>query len=153
MNHLSYRFCDKRAHFSLAHELVHNVENNGSLLEAQLLKDAVILGYCAIEQVCLVNLIAIHRFVIFGSALEVVPEAQGQKLACAWNWISILSSARDLNDLVRLKKLNLSFALGSHNHSAVMLLPDYLDQLEVLLRCQSRERFVKNHSSIRTWQC
>ena len=85
MNHLSYRFCDKRAHFSLAHELVHNVENNGSLLEAQLLEDAVILGNRAIEQVCLVNLIAIHRFVIFGSALEVVPEAQGQKLACAWN--------------------------------------------------------------------
>ena len=85
MNHLSYRFCDKRAHFSLAHELVHNVENNGSLLEAKLFEDAVILGNRAIEQVCLVNLIAIHRFVIFGSALEVVPEAQGQKLACAWN--------------------------------------------------------------------
>ena len=75
VNHLSYRFGDKRAHFSLAHELVHNVENDGSLLEAQLLEDAVVLGNRAIEQVCLVNLIAIHRFVIIGSALEVVPEA------------------------------------------------------------------------------
>lgn len=85
MNHLSYRICDKRAHFSLAHELVHNVEDDGSLLEAQLLEDTVVLGNCAIEQVGLVNLIAIHRFVIFGSALEVVPETQGQELACAWN--------------------------------------------------------------------
>ena len=82
VHHLSNLFCDKGAHFSLAHKLVHDVEDNGSLLEAQLLEDAVVLSNRAIEHVCLVNLVAIHRFVIFSSALEVVPQAEGKKIAC-----------------------------------------------------------------------
>ena len=83
VHHLSNRFCDKRAHLGLAHELVNYVKDDRSLLEAQLLEDAVVLSDRAIEHVLLVNLVAIHRFVIFGSALEVIPQAEGEKLACA----------------------------------------------------------------------